>query len=89
MILRRMFTGLLALLVGFAAVVPVQAAKQGDPGPQLIRDAEIEGLLRLYTRPIFKAASSGLPTTIFKKRCISRRCDRSPTSIPYDRIWSR
>lgn len=25
-------------------------------GPRLIRDAEIEGLMRLYTRPIFKAA---------------------------------
>ena len=25
-------------------------------GPRIIRDAEIEGLMRLYTRPIFKAA---------------------------------
>jgi predicted Zn-dependent protease len=30
--------------------------KQQQSGPNLIRDAEIEGLLRLYSRPIFKAA---------------------------------
>jgi predicted Zn-dependent protease len=28
----------------------------GADGPNLIRDAEIEGLMRLYSRPIFKAA---------------------------------
>jgi len=39
------------LLAGPVAVSPVQA--QGLP---LIRDAEIEGLMRLYTRPIFRAA---------------------------------
>jgi predicted Zn-dependent protease len=33
-----------------------QSAKRSNGGPNLIRDAEIEGLMRLYTRPIFKAA---------------------------------
>ena len=56
MMLRRTFTGLLAFVMGLAAVLPVQAAKPLEPGPPLIRDAEIEGLLRLYTKPIFKAA---------------------------------
>ena len=30
--------------------------KPAGPSLPLIRDAEIEGLLRLYSRPIFKAA---------------------------------
>ena len=34
----------------------VALAKEARRGPNLIRDAEIEGLLRLYSRPIFKAA---------------------------------
>ena len=34
----------------------VVAAEKGPPGPSLIRDAEIEGLLRLYAKPIFRAA---------------------------------
>ncbi|MGH6855144.1 MAG: M48 family metalloprotease [Aestuariivirga sp.] len=54
--IRRIFTGLLALAMALATCVPAQAAKQRDRGPSLIRDAEIEGLMRLYTRPIFKAA---------------------------------
>ena len=37
------------------AATPVVAAQQ-DSGPNLIRDAEIEGLLRQFARPIFKAA---------------------------------
>jgi predicted Zn-dependent protease len=32
-------------------------ARNQNNGPHLIRDAEIEGLLRMYARPIFKAAS--------------------------------
>ena len=32
------------------------AAQKRQPALPIIRDAEIEGLLRLYTRPIFKAA---------------------------------
>ncbi len=35
---------------------PLVAAKQIARVRSLIRDAEIEGLMRLYTRPIFKAA---------------------------------
>ena len=54
--IRRIFTGVLALVLTLVAAIPAEAAKQQEPGPLLIRDAEIEGLMRLYTRPIFKAA---------------------------------
>lgn len=54
--IRRIFTGLLALVLTLVTAIPAEAAKQREPGPLLIRDAEIEGLMRLYTRPIFKAA---------------------------------
>ncbi len=56
--IRRVFAGLLALAMALVTVAPAQAAKERNrtPGPPLIRDAEIEGLMRLYTRPIFKAA---------------------------------
>ena len=47
----------LAVLTAFTSVVAVEAeAQEKRKGLPLIRDAEIEGLLRLYTRPIFKAA---------------------------------
>jgi len=36
-------------------LAPAEAANRAKPLP-IIRDAEIEGLLRLYTKPIFKAA---------------------------------
>jgi predicted Zn-dependent protease len=41
-----------------AASLPADAKskKPEDTGPNLIRDAEIEGLLRQFSRPIFKAA---------------------------------
>lgn len=51
---------MLALVAASIAVAPAlaQARKKqsGPAGPSLIRDAEIEGLLRQYARPIFKAA---------------------------------
>jgi predicted Zn-dependent protease len=49
---------LMAVLLAFmsVALTEAEAARQRPKGPPLIRDAEIEGLLRLYTRPIFKAA---------------------------------
>src|SRR4030081_3479778 len=40
------------------ASVPVQA-ERGGGGPPIIRDAEIEQLLREYTQPILKAAGLG------------------------------
>ncbi len=43
-------TAMMGIMLG-----PVEAANRSKPLP-IIRDAEIEGLLRLYTRPIFKAA---------------------------------
>ena len=49
-----------AIAVAMAALVvmlgPMAAMAQDGGGLPLIRDAEIEGLMRLYTRPIFKAA---------------------------------
>jgi predicted Zn-dependent protease len=53
-VFRRLFICFLMLAV--AAVSPVAAAQKKSAGPAFIRDAEIEGLLRLYARPIFKAA---------------------------------
>jgi predicted Zn-dependent protease len=49
--MRRIFNAIIALALAFAMVAPAYAE-----GPSLIRDAEIEGLMRLYTKPIFKAA---------------------------------
>ncbi len=54
------FRMLLAAALVFGLAVPQTLAKprkaQERTGPNLIRDAEIEGLLRQYSRPIFKAA---------------------------------
>jgi predicted Zn-dependent protease len=49
--------GLAISFTGFADI-SVAASKKKPSGPSipLIRDAEIEGLLRLYSKPIFKAA---------------------------------
>ena len=48
----------LAMVVVAASLTPAgaQASRRKDSGPTLIRDAEIEGLMRLYAKPIFKAA---------------------------------
>jgi predicted Zn-dependent protease len=58
--IRKMTSVLVGLAMAFtSAVAPgFAASKKKDTGPALplIRDAEIEGLLRLYSRPIFKAA---------------------------------
>jgi len=55
--MRRIFHAIVALVLALATVAPVYAQSASKPaGPPLIRDAEIEGLMRLYTRPIFKAA---------------------------------
>src|SRR5690242_12752678 len=51
-------------LIGLASAVSVACASLSAPvlaedrnkGPSLIRDAEIESLMRLYTKPIFHAA---------------------------------
>lgn len=48
-----------ACAVVFAAQQGIAVPDQSDrkkPGPGIIRDAEIEGLLRIYSSPIFKAA---------------------------------
>jgi predicted Zn-dependent protease len=59
---RKFFTGLIAATLAFGLVSPSEAQRkkrgqQAPTGPSLIRDAEIEGLLRQYTKPIFKAAN--------------------------------
>lgn len=54
-VLRRWTAILLALAMALTSIAPA-AAQSKRSAPQLIRDAEIEGLMRLYTRPIFKAA---------------------------------
>lgn len=57
-ILHRATAHLMVGLMVFMSVAlgEAEAAQKRPQGPPIIRDAEIEGLLRLYTRPIFKAA---------------------------------
>lgn len=52
----RWFHRAAALLVAASLVFTPPAMAQARRGPNLIRDAEIEGLLRNFSRPIFKAA---------------------------------
>jgi predicted Zn-dependent protease len=56
--LHRATSRLLVVLMVFMslAAAGAEAAQKRQPGLPIIRDAEIEGLLRLYTRPLFKAA---------------------------------
>ena len=56
--LYRATVRLMAVLMAFMSICLVgsEAAQQRQKPLPVIRDAEIEGLLRLYTRPIFKAA---------------------------------
>src|SRR5262245_41250981 len=46
----------LAVSALFAAQIIAPARADNNDGPSLIRDAETESLMRLYTRPIFRAA---------------------------------
>lgn len=56
-IARKLTTALLSVaLIAAQGAVLVEAKDKVRRGPNLIRDAEIEGLLRLYSKPIFKAA---------------------------------
>ena len=60
--LRLWLHGALALVYAMAAsVAATPAAAQGIP---LIRDAEVENLLKDYSRPIFKAAGLGTHITM-------------------------
>ena len=58
--IRKLTAICLAISMGFTSLAAdgVAATRKKPTGPAvpLIRDAEIEGLLRLYSRPIFKAA---------------------------------
>lgn len=55
---RKSLTMVLAVGLALGSGVASEAAKKKPKGPSLplVRDAEIEGLLRLYSRPIFKVA---------------------------------
>jgi predicted Zn-dependent protease len=54
---RRKISRLTAAVTAAAlAIAPVSAPAQENKGPALLRDAEIEQLLRDYTRPILRAA---------------------------------
>jgi predicted Zn-dependent protease len=50
-LVRKMFAAALA-----AATLLTTQVQAQQKGPRLLRDAEIEGLLRMYSRPLFKAA---------------------------------
>ncbi len=54
-VLRRFVVIAVAIAMAFTSVAPAFSQAKRS-APRLIRDAEIEGLMRLYTRPIFKAA---------------------------------
>ena len=54
-LLFRLVACVMAVMTAMTSLFTGEALAQGRNLP-LIRDAEIEGLLRLYTRPIFKAA---------------------------------
>src|SRR6185295_3942773 len=58
--IRKLTAICLAISVAFPSLMAdgTAATRKKQPGPSLplIRDAEIEGLLRLYSKPIFKAA---------------------------------
>lgn len=57
MVWRRIIAVLCAMSFASASFMgPALAEKKQRQGPSLIRDAEIESLMRLYTKPIFHAA---------------------------------
>ena len=53
---RRISRLTAAVTAAALAIAPVSAGAQQNKGPALLRDAEIEQLLRDYTRPILRAA---------------------------------
>ena len=59
---RRVLAAALACLVGLPSL-PAQAQSSGGPKVSIIRDAEIEQLLREYTAPIFRAAGINATAT--------------------------
>ncbi len=54
--MRRRLLGLVTAAALVAAHGPAQAERGGPKGPPIVRDAEIEQLLKEYTQPILKAA---------------------------------
>lgn len=55
-ILPKLAATAVALALAFAPAVARAQQNEGDKGPPLLRDTEIEQLLRDYTRPILRAA---------------------------------
>lgn len=66
--LRRLTAAMAAIAV---AMTPLSASAQAPRGQTIIRDAEIEQLLRDYSAPIFKAA--GIPTGAAKITLLGAR----------------
>lgn len=66
-ILSRVSRGLIASIAGFSLVLsgsaPVRAQEQGQQ-INLVRDAEIEQLLREYAKPVLRAAGIGAERTV-------------------------
>lgn len=56
MVARRLIAVLCAVSLAAASLIEPAFAQKKGKGPSLIRDAEIESLMRLYTKPIFRAA---------------------------------
>src|SRR5215510_12395956 len=56
MVWRRFISLACAMSVAWASLPGPALAQSDRKGPVLIRDAEIESLMRLYTKPIFHAA---------------------------------
>jgi predicted Zn-dependent protease len=56
MVRRRIIAVLCAMSVASASFMGPALAEKKRQGPSLIRDAEIESLMRLYTKPIFQTA---------------------------------
>ncbi len=68
---NRLKRGMISALAGLMTLVSVAPAQSQPRGLPLIRDTEIENLLRDYTRPVFAAAkvnSSAVQIVIVNSR---------------------
>ena len=82
--LRRRALALVTAVALAGAHAPAQARGAGPKGPPLIRDAEIEQLLKEYTQPILKAAGlsqQNIQIVIIGDRCVQRLRGRRPAHL--------
>ena len=73
----------IAIVASHVVVTPAQAQRRGG-GPPIIRDAEIEQLLREYTQPILKAAGlaqQNIQVVIINDRALQRVRRRRPAHL--------